>query len=450
VKRKANHRLAAGISPGIMEYPYKSRNSFRGIVGMDKLLVTGGYSLEGAVTASGAKNSALALLAAAVLAEGEVILENIPVIKDVLIQLAILEELGIQTSWIGKNKLSIKSDNVCVEEVSYNLAKQIRASNLFLGALLAKTGRAVVPLPGGCNIGARPIDLHIKGLQQLGADIKLDQGYLIANGNSLQAAKIYLDFPSVGATENLMMAATSANGTTVIENAAKEPEIVDLASFLNTMGAKVRGAGTDVIRVTGRTNLTNCTYACIPDRIEAGTLMIAAAITRGRVRVDQVIPIHLQALTSKLQEAGVKVMVGETWIEVDAREGALVAVDVKTLPYPGFATDLQSPLLSLLATIPGTSTVTENVFEGRYRMVDELKRMGAKIKVEGRTAVVQGIERFSAAQVKGYDLRGAAGLVLAAMAANGQTEILGANCIYRGYEDVLEKLTSLGAKIEAL
>jgi UDP-N-acetylglucosamine 1-carboxyvinyltransferase len=417
---------------------------------MDKLLVTGGFSLEGAVAASGAKNSALALLAAAVLADGEVMLENIPVIKDVLIQIAILEELGIKANWLGKNKVSITSDSISCETVSYNLAKQVRASNLFLGALLAKTGRAVVPLPGGCNIGARPMDLHIKGLQQLGADIKLEQGYLIANGHSLQGAKIYLDFPSVGATENLIMAATGATGTTVIENAAKEPEIVDLASFLNTMGARVRGAGTDVIRVIGGTKLTKANYPCIPDRIETGTLMIAAAITRGRVRVDQVIPIHLQALTSKLQEAGVKTMEGETWIEVDAREGTLLPVDVKTLPYPGFATDLQSPMLSFLATIPGTSTVTENVFEGRYRMVDELKRMGAIIKVEGRTAVIQGTGRFSAAQVRGHDLRGAAGLVLAALAADGQTEIVGANCIYRGYEDVLEKLTSLGAKIEEL
>ncbi|MBS4025061.1 MAG: UDP-N-acetylglucosamine 1-carboxyvinyltransferase [Clostridia bacterium] len=417
---------------------------------MDTLLVTGGFSLEGAVAASGAKNSALALLAAAVLADGEVILENIPVIKDVLIQIALLEELGIKTNWIGKNKVAITSDSINCETVSYSLAKQVRASNLFLGALLAKTGRAVVPLPGGCNIGARPMDLHIKGLQQMGADIKLEQGYLIANGNSLQGAKIYLDFPSVGATENLIMAATRATGTTVIENAAKEPEIVDLASFLNTMGARVRGAGTDVIRVIGGTKLTRANYPCIPDRIEAGTLMIAAAITRGKVRVDQVIPIHLQALTSKLQEAGVKTVEGETWIEVDAREGKLLPVDVKTLPYPGFATDLQSPILSFLATIPGTSTVTENVFEGRYRMVDELKRMGAKIKVEGRTAVIQGTGSFSAAQVRGHDLRGAAGLVLAALAADGQTEILGANCIYRGYEDVLEKLTSLGAKIEEL
>lgn len=415
---------------------------------MDKLLINGGNSLNGSVIISGAKNSALALIAAAVAAEGEVILDNIPVIKDVLVQLELLQELGIKIEWLEKNKVSIRSDCLESRTVSYNLAKQVRASNLLLGALLAKEGKAIVPLPGGCNIGTRPMDLHIKGLQQLGADVRLDQGYLIAEGIDMHGARIYLDFPSVGATENLMMAATRATGLTVIENAAKEPEIVDLASFLNAMGAKIRGAGTDVIRIKGKTRLASTNYSCIPDRIEAGTFMIAAAITRGRVKVDQIIPTHLQALTSKLQEAGVKTIEGESWVEVDASQRTFSAVDIKTLPYPGFATDLQSQMISFLATVPGTSTITENVFEARYRMVDELKRMGAKIKVEGRTAVIQGNSKLLGTQVKGPDLRGAAGLVLAALAAQGQSEVLGMECVYRGYENMVDKLVKLGANIQ--
>lgn len=414
---------------------------------MDKLIIEGKERLAGRVKISGAKNSALALLAAATMAEGEVVLENIPVIADVLTQIQILSEMGCQVQWIGANQLTIKSGNSINPTVSYKLGKKLRASNLFLGALLAKRGKAIIPVPGGCNIGSRPMDLHIKGLQQLGVKVEITKGNIAATAEKMVGTKIYLDFPSVGATENLMMAAVRAEGTTVIENAAKEPEIVDLASFLTAMGAKIRGAGTDVIRVTGPVKLGQVEYTCIPDRIEAGTFMIAAAITRGRITVENIIPTHLQALTAKLQEAGVRIEEGENWLEVDAAGGQLTAVDIKTMPYPGFATDLQSPMMSFLTTVPGTSTITENVFEGRYRMVDDLKRMGAKIKVEGRTAIIQGGTNLQGAQVKGFDLRGTAGLILAALAAQGTSEISGIDCVARGYENIVEKLRALGAVV---
>lgn len=415
---------------------------------MDKLTITGQKTLHGSVEVSGAKNSALALLAASVMAEGEVVLDNIPVIADVLIQVSLLQEIGAKVHWIEANKIIISTNNSLANvELSYEQAKKLRASNLFLGALLAKTGKAVIPLPGGCNIGSRPMDLHLKGLKQLGVKVQLSQGHIIASGENMVGTKIYLDFPSVGATENIMMAATNATGTTVIENAAKEPEIVDLASFLTSMGAKIRGAGTDVIRITGKTKLTSSEYTCIPDRIEAGTYMIAAAITRSKIKVGNVIPTHLKSLTAKLHEMGIKVVEGENWIQVDALDGEFRPVDIRTMPYPGFPTDLQSPMISFLATVRGTSTITENVFEGRYGMVDELKRMGAKIKIEGRTAIIQGGTPLSGTDVKGQDLRGAAGLVLAALAAEGDSVICGIECVQRGYENMVHKLNLLGAHI---
>jgi UDP-N-acetylglucosamine 1-carboxyvinyltransferase len=414
-----------------------------------KLIIQGGIPLRGRVRVAGAKNSSLVLIAASAISGEEVYLDNVPRIADVKTQMEIVRALGGQVSWEGSNTLHLKWHGSLNSDIPYNMAKKIRASNLFLGAMAARKGSIKIPLPGGCNIGSRPMDLHLKGLSMLGFDVSLEHGYIEARPGKLKGCSIYLDFPSVGATENIMMAAAGAPGTTVIENAAKEPEIVDLANFLNAMGGRVRGAGTDLIIIDGVTKFKGTRFSVIPDRVEAGTYMIAAGVTGGEVTVENVIVKHLQPVIAKLQDVGLTVEPNEDKIYVK-RTGEIVATDIKTLPYPGFPTDLQSPMMVLLALAKGTSLIVENVFENRFQVADELKRMGAKIQVKGHTAVIEGGKELSGAQVKAPDLRAGVSLLLAGLAAQGETEICSAELITRGYERVVGKFSSLGANIRGL
>lgn len=415
---------------------------------MDKIVIAGGRPLRGRVKISGAKNASLAVLCATFLCKNEVVLENVPNISDVRFMLGIIQSLGAAAGWDGPDTLRITPPEKIKAKAPYQLVKKLRASNLLLGPLLARFSQAEVALPGGCNIGIRPMDLHFKGLAGLGAEMSLEHGCI--HGivpERLRGARVYLDFPSVGATENIMMAACLAEGQTLIENAAKEPEIVDLANFLNTMGAKVRGAGTDVIKVEGVPILEGgARYSVIPDRIEAGTFMVAAAATGGDVVLENLIPIHLQPLSAKLREANVDVYEDEDTIRVCVNR-PLRSIDIKTMPYPGFPTDLQSQMMAMLSTVPGTSVVIENIFENRFMVADELKRMGAMIKVEGRMAVIEGVTSLQGAQVKATDLRAGAALIVAGLMANGETEIINAGYIDRGYYNLESKLSSLGAKI---
>lgn len=415
---------------------------------MSKLVITGGQALHGKIKVSGAKNASLAILCGALLAEEEVVLDNVPDISDVRILLEIMGTMGVKIRWLGEESLSLKSPERIVEEAPYELVKQLRASNLLLGPMLTRYGKASVSLPGGCNIGVRPMDLHFKGLINLGAEMNLERGIIQGTTGRLTGARVYLDFPSVGATENIIMAACLANGQTIIENAAKEPEIVDLANFLNTLGAKVRGAGTDLIKIEGQQCLMGGRYTIIPDRIEAGTFMVAAAATRGEVMLENVIPRHLEPLTAKLREANVEVEVSEDTIRVNATNIEAKNIDIKTMPYPGFPTDMQSQMMSFLSTVPGTSIIVENIFENRFRVADEIKRMGANIKVEGRMAVIEGVSDLQGAKVKASDLRAGAALVIAALMAQGDTEIGDVHYIDRGYANLESKLTSLGALIK--
>ncbi|MDA8211408.1 MAG: UDP-N-acetylglucosamine 1-carboxyvinyltransferase [Clostridia bacterium] len=413
---------------------------------MATIVVEGGTRLEGKVRVSGAKNAALIAISAALLANGPVYLENVPRISDVLVMLSIVHDLGAGTEWESEDCVVIYPPDSPDFETPYEKVKQLRASNILLGPLLAKVGKAHIALPGGCNIGSRPMDLHIKGLGSLGAEISLQQGFIKAKANGLKGARIYLDFPSVGATENIMMAAVVAKGQTIIENAAKEPEIVDLANLLNAMGARVRGAGTDVIKVEGVAALSGVRYAIIPDRIEAGTFMVAAAATGGDVLVENVIPTHLEPVTAKLREANAEVIEQDDTIWVKSNK-ALRPIDIKTLPYPGFPTDMQSQMMAMLAVTPGTSIIVENVFENRMQVADELKRMGAKIKIQGRTAVIEGIPRLEGAQVRASDLRAGAALIVAGLLADGATEIDNVHYIDRGYENLEQKFRGIGARI---
>lgn len=415
---------------------------------MAKYVVTGGKKLAGTVRVSGAKNAALPIMAAALMTEGETILENVPNIADVRCMGRILESLGAVVTWLDANRLSIKVNGKIGSGTPYNLAKKLRASNLLLGPLAGKLGRAEISMPGGCLIGSRPMDLHIKGLKAMGADVTTEHGLIKAKGK-LQGEKIYLDFPSVGATENLMMAAVFASGRTELENAAKEPEIVDLANFLNAMGAQIRGAGTDLIRIKGVKELCPVNYSVIPDRIEAGTFAIGAAITGGKVRLENVIPMHLVPLIAKLKEVGAHLIQEEDALEVEGKE-EYTPTDIKTMPYPGFPTDLQSPMLALLAKAKGTSMIVENIYENRFRVAGELKRMGANIRVEGQAAVIVGVDQLYGAQTKATDLRAGAALILAGLAAEGLSEICGIEHIDRGYEGFQAKWNSLGAEIKRI
>lgn len=413
---------------------------------MDTLVIQGGRRLSGKVTVSGAKNSALPAIAACLLASGECAIEGVPDLVDVRTMLDVLIELGVKAE-IRPGSVRIDAREIGTHEAPYELVRRMRASFLVMGPLLARLGKARISLPGGCAIGSRPIDLHLKGFEALGAEISMGYGSIEAVApNGLTGAHVYLDFPSVGATENIMMAATLARGTTVIENAAEEPEIVDLANLLNSMGAKIRGAGTNVLKIEGVDSLGPAVHTIIPDRIEAGTFMVAAAITGGRIRVENVLPEHLKPITAKLREAGAYVEEDDASVVVWADE-RLKAVDIKTMPHPGFPTDLQAQFMALMATARGTSMITETVFENRFMHVDELKRMGANIKIDGRSAVVEGVERLTGAPVKATDLRAGAALVLAGLAAEGETELMYVYHIDRGYEKLENKLNALGASI---
>ena len=418
---------------------------------MTKYIVQGGHPLFGEVRISGAKNAAVAIIPAALLVDGVCRIENIPQISDVTALLKILEQLGANVRFLNRSSVEIDCRHISTTQVSQELAHKIRASYYLIGALLGRFGEAEVSLPGGCNFGGvRPIDQHVKGFVAMGAEVR--EGDFIcakAEGGRMKGANIYLDVVSVGATMNIMMAAVLAEGTTVIENAAKEPHIVDLANFLNSMGADVKGAGTDTIRIFGVDKLHGGSYAIIPDQIEAGTYMAAVAACGGQVLVRGIIPKHMDCITAKLQEMGVQVEEQDDTLLV-RRSGKLHRANVKTLPYPGFPTDMQPQITVALCLAEGTSMVTEGVWDNRYRYVGELTRMGAQIRVEGRSAVVEGVEHLNAASVQAYDLRAGAAMVIAALAAEGTSEVSNVHYIERGYEDIIEKLRSIGAQIESV
>lgn len=413
---------------------------------MDRLVVIGGRRLEGAVRIGGAKNSALKLMAASLLADGMTAVHNVPDIMDVQTMCEVLEHLGVGV--VRRNRsIAIDTSGPLGTETPYELVRRMRASILVLGPLLARHGRARVAMPGGCNIGSRNIDLHVRGLERMGATFESAHGYLEARADGLRGAVVSLDFPSVGATENLLMAAVAARGTTVVENAAREPEIADLADFLTAMGARIDGVGTPTLEIEGVDSFRPVEHTVIPDRVEAGTFAIAACVTRGEVLLEGARADHLDLVLSKLEDAGATVGVVSEGIRVRMDDRPR-AVDLVTLPYPGFATDLQPQMLSLLATADGTSIVTENVFERRYMFVDELNRMGADIRTEGHHAVVRGVERLSAAPVRALDIRAGAAMILAALGADGSTEIADLHHIDRGYEEIDVRLASLGASVE--
>lgn len=414
---------------------------------MTKIIVRRSGPLKGTVKISGAKNSVLPIMAASLLAQEKVVLEDIPPLRDVEVMGEVLTSLGADVKKSSNGIVEINSSFIDNSEAPYDLIKKMRASFLVIGPLLARMGRARVSLPGGCAIGARPIDLHLKGLSALGAKINLGHGYVEAQADKLTGDKIYLDFPSVGATENIMMAATMAEGQTIIQNAAEEPEIVDLANFLNSLGANIKGAGTDTIKVQGVTGLGGTRHTVIPDRIEAGTYMVAAAITGGDITIKNALSDHLKPMIAKLKECGVEIFESGDQLRVNASNG-INAVDLKTLPYPGFPTDMQSQFMALLSVAKGTSVVIESVFENRFMHVSELNRMGANIKIEGHSAVVQGVNMLEGAQVKATDLRAGAALILAGLVADGVTEINDIHHIDRGYVEIEEKLRHLGANIE--
>jgi UDP-N-acetylglucosamine 1-carboxyvinyltransferase len=413
---------------------------------MDRLLVTGGRRLSGEVRLSGAKNSALKLMAAALLAEGRTVLNNVPDIADCRTMTEVLTRLGVGVERQG-GSVSVDATRLIGVETPYDLVRRMRAAILVLGPILARTGRARVALPGGCNIGRRRIDLHIRGLERMGATFSFDHGYLDAAAEGgLRGAVVSLDFPSVGATENLLMAGVAARGTTVIENAAREPEIEDLSTFLTEMGARIDGVGTPTIEIEGVDSFRPVDHSVIPDRIEAGTFAIAACVTRGEVLLAGARADHLDLVLSKLEQAGAAVSVEDAGVRVGMEDWAR-SVDLVTLPYPGFPTDLQPPMMALLATAEGTSILTENVFESRFMFVDELNRMGADIRTEGHHAVVRGVERLSSAPVRALDLRAGAALIVAALGADGVTEVSDVFHVDRGYEDLDGKLAALGAEV---
>ena len=419
---------------------------------MTKYIVQGGHPLFGEVEISGAKNAAVAILPAALLVDGVCRIENIPQISDVTLSLKILEHLGAGIRTINRHTVEIDSSHIRSTRTSYDLARKMRASYYLIGSLLGRFGQAEVAMPGGCNFGVRPIDQHVKGFTALGAKVVVEGGFIHASTEAgrLKGANIYLDVVSVGATMNIMMAAVRAEGTTVIENAAKEPHIVDLANFLNSMGANIRGAGTDTIKICGEDHLQGGSYAIIPDQIEAGTYMAAVAATGGQILIKNIIPKHMDCITAKLVEMGVEVEEHEDTLLV-RRNNPIQKANVKTMPYPGFPTDMQPQITTVLCLAEGTSLVTESIWNnGRYRYVDELKRMGVSIQVDDKTAVVEGVDHLTGAPIQACDLRAGAALVIAALAARGQSEISCVQYIERGYEDIVTKLQGLGADIRAV
>lgn len=413
----------------------------------EKFIISGGNRLHGTVRIDGAKNSALSIMAASLLTKDVCILRNIPRLTDVDIMADVIRKLGVKVEWEEDSNLYIDSDSFNNYEAPYELVKMMRASILVMGPLLARLKRAKISLPGGCAIGARPVDYHLKGFEALGAQVEVEKGYIEAKVNTLKGNEIYLDFPSLGATENIMMAACLAEGETTIENSAKDPEVVELGRLLNKMGAKVEGLGTDLIKIEGVKELHGIDYTIIPDRIEAGTYMIAAAITGGDVLIENADPILLKPLIVKLEEAGVRIELEKKLIKVIGPD-RVKAVDIKTLPFPGFPTDMQPQFMALSCLAKGTSVITETVFENRFVHTGDLIRMGADIKVEGHSTIIKGVKKLSAAPVMASDLRGGAALVLAGLVAEGTTELSRMYHLDRGYVKLEEKLNSLGADIK--
>jgi UDP-N-acetylglucosamine 1-carboxyvinyltransferase len=413
---------------------------------LEKICVTGGKRLSGEVGVSGSKNGALAIMAGALLAKGPTVLTNVPHIGDILTMIEMFQQLGVRARFTNGNVVEIDATDLQRAEAPYDLVKKMRASFCVTGPILARLGHARVPLPGGCDIGARPVDLHVKGLQALGARIMIEHGYVEAEADRLKGSVVYLDLPSAGATQHLMTVAALADGTTRIENAALEPEVTDLAYFLIAMGAKISGVGTSTIEIEGVDRLHGVEYHMLPDRIEVGTFAIAAAITGGDVLITDATPEHCSAVFQKLQDTGVKVTPEGNRVRVRS-SGSHRATDIKTMPYPGFPTDIQQPFAALLSVSEGTSVITENIYERRFRYVSELQRMGADIIQEGRTAIIKGVPRLTGAEVNATDLRAGAALIIAGLEAEGYTDISGVEHIDRGYEDIISKFTSLGADI---
>ena len=418
---------------------------------MNKYVIRGGRPLFGEVTISGAKNAAVGIIPAALLVDGVCRIENIPQISDVTLFFSMLEELGARVRVLNRHAVEIDSRHIHSTRAGYDLARRIRASYYLLGALLGRKGEATGAMPGGCDFGGRPIDQHIKGFTAMGASVSIEGGYITtrAEGGRMRGANVYLDVVSVGATMNIMMAAVLADGYTVIENAAREPHIVDLANFLNSMGADVKGAGTDSIRIRGVERLSGGTYAIIPDQIEAGTYMAAVAAAGGQVLIKNVIPKHMDCISVKLREMGADIEENGDEILI-RRNGPLCRANVKTMPYPGFPTDMQPQIVTVLSLAKGTSLVTESVWNSRFKYVDELRRLGARIHVDGKIAIVEGVDRLMGAPVESPDLRAGAALVVAALAAEGETEIGQVQYIERGYEDIVGKLRALGADIRII
>lgn len=414
---------------------------------MDKLLIKGGTPLHGTVTVSGAKNAALPILAATLLSDQPVTVRNVPQLKDVATTITLLQSMGVEVTFDDKLDVEVNAANVGERRAPYELVKTMRASILVLGPLVARFGEASVSLPGGCAIGARPVNLHVEGLQAMGATVAVENGYIVARADRLVGAHIVFDTVTVTGTENLMMAAVLADGDTILENAAREPEVVDLANFLNSMGASVRGAGTSTIRVTGVEKLGGADHTVVPDRIEAGTYLVAAAMTGGKIRLNNVASDQLEAVIVKLQEAGADISQESDVLEIDMTGRRPSAINIRTSPYPGFPTDMQAQFCAMNAIADGVGTITETIFENRFQHVLELQRMGAKIKIEGNTAVCRGVERLTAAPVMATDLRASAGLVLAGLAAEGETLVDRIYHVDRGYERIEEKLRQLGAEI---
>ena len=412
---------------------------------MSKFIIQGGKKLEGEVKISGSKNAALPIIAATILNGGKTILYNVPEIHDVQTMFEIIKKIGGNINK-KNNKIIIDTSKIHTYEIPDDLMRRMRSSVILAGALIGKYHQARFSCPGGCDIGARPIDLHLKGFEKLGINVKEEYGEILCNTDKIIGTQIHLDFPSVGATENIILASCLGEGTTIITNAAKEPEIEDLAKFLNKMGAKIKGFGTDKVEITGVKKLSDISYNIMPDRIETGTYLVAGAITGGNIKLTNVCPEHIEPILNKLEEANCKLIIKRNKIQLEAPK-RIKAVDIITMPYPGFPTDMQSIFGALLTTAKGTSIITENIFENRYKYIQELNRMGAKIKVEGRTAIIKGIKRLQGANVVATDLRGGAALVLEALVAKGVTEINNIHYILRGYEKIEEKLKLLGAKI---
>ena len=414
---------------------------------MDRLLIKGGTPLAGKLDVSGAKNAALPILAGTLLSPELVIVRNVPQLKDVATTITLLQSMGVEVTFDEKLSVEVNAADVRARRAPYELVKTMRASILVLGPLVARFGEADVSLPGGCAIGARPVNLHVQGLQAMGADVDVENGYIRVRADRLAGAHIVFDTVTVTGTENLMMAATLADGETILENAAREPEVNDVADFLNSMGARIEGAGTSTIRIEGVEALHGTDHTVLPDRIEAGTYLIAAAMTGGKLRLNNVVPAHLEAVIVKLREAGAIIETGDDWIELDMQGRRPAGVDIRTTPYPGFPTDMQAQFCAMNAMAEGVGTITETIFENRFQHVLELQRMGADIQIEGNAAVCRGVDRLTAAPVMATDLRASAGLVLAGLAADGETLVDRIYHVDRGYERIEEKLRQLGADI---